>query len=127
MPRSPLPAPYAFLSAFDRPVADLALGLREILLDEAPDAVEKYYANHASAVWYGFGPDPKISQMALYIAAATKHVNLGFCRGASLPDPNRILEGTGKAMRHIKFRTALDLDRPFLRRYIRAAVDHSRR
>ena len=41
MPRMPDRELLAFLSAFDRPVADLALALREVLLEEAPDAIEK--------------------------------------------------------------------------------------
>lgn len=115
---------FDFLSAYDRAVGDLALALREIVLEEAPDAVEMAYRNHPVAVWYGFGP--KMSDMLLYLAAAKSHVNLGFCRGASLPDPNHVLEGEGKVMRHIKFRRREDLERPFVRRYIRAAMEGQR-
>ena len=63
-----------------------------------------------------------MKDMFCYIAAARSHVNLGFCRGASLSDPNRVLEGEGKMMRHVKFRSERDLERPFVRRYIRAAI-----
>jgi hypothetical protein len=109
----------AFLAMDVRPVAPLALALREIVLAEAPDAVEQLYRNHPSALWYGRGS--KMRDMALYIAMASAHVNLGFCRGANLPDPYGILEGTGKQMRHIKFRSKGDLERPFVRPMIRAA------
>jgi hypothetical protein len=88
-----------------------------------PGFVEKVYRNHPSAVWFGFGP--KMNDMFCYIATARGHVNLGFCRGASLPDPNHVLEGEGKMMRHIKFRSERDLERPFVRRYIRAAIEQS--
>jgi hypothetical protein len=108
------------LAAYDRPVAGLVLGLREIILEEAPDAVERMYSNHPSAVWFGSGP--KLKDMFCYIAAARSHVNLGFCHGASLSDPNRVLEGEGKTMRHIKFRSESDVERPFVRRYIRSAL-----
>jgi len=108
------------LASYDNPVAALVLALREILLEEAPDAQERMYSNHPSAVWFGSGP--KMKDLFCYIAAARSHVNLGFCRGASLSDPNRVLEGEGKMMRHIKFRSAHDLERPFVRRYIRAAI-----
>jgi len=110
-----------FLSTYDRTVADLALALREIMLAKAPEAVERVYRNHPSAVWFGFGP--KMKDMFCYIAAARSHVNLGFCRGASLSDPNKVLEGEGKMMRHIKFRSEHDLERPFVRRNIRAAIE----
>lgn len=109
----------AFLAIDDRPVGPLAMALRAIVLEEAPGVVEQLFRNHASALWYGHGP--KMTDMALYIAMASAHVNLGFCRGATLPDPERVLEGTGRAMRHIKFRKAADLERPFVRPYIRAA------
>jgi hypothetical protein len=52
-------------------------------------------------------------------------VNLGFPRGAELPDPNHVLEGDGKAMRHIRFATLRDLERPFVRRYIQTAMERA--
>ena len=61
--------------------------------------------------------------MFCYIATNAGHVNLGFPRGASLPDPNRVLEGEGKTMRHIKFASLRDVERPFVRRYIQAAME----
>jgi len=57
-----------------------------------------------------------------YIATTRTHVNLGFCRGASLADPSHVLEGEGRVMRHVKIRREEDLARPFVRKYIRAAV-----
>jgi len=38
-------------------------------------------------------------------------------------DPSRVRVGKGKARRHIKFRSMSDLERPFVRRYIQAAID----
>jgi hypothetical protein len=64
-----------------------------------------------------------MKDMFCYIATNARHVNLGFPRGAALPDPNRVLEGEGKAMRHIKFASERDLERPFVRRYIQAAIE----
>jgi hypothetical protein len=39
-----------------------------------------------------------------YVNVFTSHVNVGFFRGAALPDPARLLEGNGKFMRHVKLR-----------------------
>jgi hypothetical protein len=39
-----------------------------------------------------------------YVNAFTSHVNLGFFYGSALPDPARLLQGTGKFMRHVKLR-----------------------
>ena len=37
-----------------------------------------------------------------YVNVFTAHVNVGFFHGAALPDPARLLQGTGKFMRHVK-------------------------
>jgi hypothetical protein len=119
MARPPRQQVLDFLTGYDSPVGNLAIALREILLEEAPDALEKVYRNHPSAVWFGSGS--KMKDMFCYIATTKTHVNLGFCHGASLADPSRVLEGQGKVMRHVKFWSERDLARPFVRKYIRAA------
>jgi hypothetical protein len=43
-------------------------------------------------------------------------------RGTSLPDPAKLLEGTGKNLRHVKLRTKEDLRKPALKRLIQAAA-----
>ena len=37
-----------------------------------------------------------------YVNAFKAHVNVGFFRGAEIADPDGLLEGTGKFMRHVK-------------------------
>ena len=44
-----------------------------------------------------------------------------FFRGAALAEPHRVLEGSGKGMRHIKLRGPKDADRPALNMLIRQA------
>jgi hypothetical protein len=39
-----------------------------------------------------------------YVNVFRDHVNVGFFYGAELKDPGRLLEGTGKRMRHVKLR-----------------------
>jgi hypothetical protein len=121
MQRPPDPQLIGFLEAYDRPILDLALALREIILEEVPDASESIYRTYTVAIWFGFSE--KMKDMFCYIATNARHINLGFPRGATLSDPNRVLEGDGKNMRHIKFASPSDLDRPFLRRYIRASIE----
>lgn len=43
-----------------------------------------------------------------YVNLFTSHVNVGFFQGASLPDPDRLLQGTGKFMRHVKLKPGTD-------------------
>lgn len=45
-----------------------------------------------------------------YVDVFKKHVNLGFYRGADLPDPQGLLEGNGRFMRHVKLRPEQDVD-----------------
>ena len=40
-----------------------------------------------------------------YVNAFKAHVNVGFFRGAEIADPEGLLEGTGKFMRHVKLRS----------------------
>jgi len=121
MERPADPQLIGFLESYDRHIADIALALREIILEEVPDASESIYQVYTVAIWFGFSG--KMKDMFCYIATNAAHVNLGFPRGASLPDPNRVLEGEGKTMRHIKFAGLRDVERPFVRRYIRAAME----
>jgi hypothetical protein len=45
-----------------------------------------------------------------YVNAFRAHVNVGFFRGAEIADPHRLLEGTGRFMRHVKLSPARGLD-----------------
>jgi hypothetical protein len=121
MRRPPPPQLLEFLQAYDRPIVDLALALREIILEEVPDASETIYQVYTVAIWFGFSG--KMKDMFCYIATNARHINLGFPRGSTLADPQRVLVGDGKALRHIKFASERDLERPFVRRYIRASIE----
>jgi len=61
-----------------------------------------------------------------YVVGYAKHVNLGFCDGASLPDPEGLLEGTGKAMRHVKIRPGAEFPGKTLSRMVRDAARRAR-
>lgn len=56
-----------------------------------------------------------------YVNAFTSHVNVGFFHGASLPDPARLLRGSGKYIRHVKIQPGEDLNAAALRNLIAAA------
>jgi hypothetical protein len=62
-----------------------------------------------------------------YLAVSNHHVSLGFIKGTSLRDPGHLLEGTGKNLRHVKFRRAEDLNRTGLRELIAEAMEFDRR
>src|SRR5581483_7283344 len=53
-----------------------------------------------------------------YVNAFKSHVNVGFFRGALISDPEGLLEGTGKFMRHVKLRPEREVDATSLRKLI---------
>jgi len=112
----------SFLASYDPQVSSLALAAREVVLEEAPEAKESISKGYAVAIGFSFTGKPLKDGFCI-VVAGKNHVNLMFNRGTSLPDPNRALEGTGKAMRHIKIRSEKDLHRAFVRRYIQAAIE----
>ena len=57
-----------------------------------------------------------------YFMMGKNHVTFGFHFGTSLEDPEGLLEGTGKNMRHVKLRTSKDLEQKGLRSLVLAAA-----
>jgi hypothetical protein len=112
----------ALVAKFPADVADVALAARTYLLDFMPGVYEIVWPVMKTA-GYGTGPK-KMSEHFIWIAPFKQHVVFGFYYGSELPDPRRLLEGTGKLMRHVKLRTAGDLDRPGLRELVERASRH---
>src|SRR5579872_7058338 len=56
-----------------------------------------------------------------YVNAFKAHVNVGFFRGAEIADPERLLEGGGKRMRHVKLRPDREVNAMALRKLIQSA------
>lgn len=109
-----------FLEPYDRAIRELALSLRSLVLEEMAPCHENIYDAY-SAVAIGYGTSDRLKDGIFHIAVYTKHVNLGFNRGATLADPLGILEGKGNQIRHIKVKTAADLARTEIRAYVRRA------
>jgi hypothetical protein len=62
-----------------------------------------------------------------YVAQFSRHVNVGFFRGATLSDPANLLEGTGKFMRHVKIRAEVPVNRAALGALIELAYQDMKR
>src|SRR5262245_26279135 len=62
-----------------------------------------------------------------YVDAFTAHVNVGFFRGAEIMDPDGLLEGTGRFMRHVKLRPDRQVDAGALSRLIDTAYTDMKR
>jgi hypothetical protein len=62
-----------------------------------------------------------------YVNAFRAHVNVGFFRGAEIADPQQLLVGTGKFMRHVKLVPGRDVAEAALSQLIRTAYADMRR
>ena len=112
------------LSEFDLKVGELALALREIILEELPPATERIFRAYALVFWYSLSG--KMADAFCIIVVNRGHVNLMFNRGAELADSNGLLVGSGKIIRHLKVKRPEDLKQPHLRKFIRAAIKHAK-
>ena len=96
-----------------------AEAIRSLVRRLHPTVVEVVWP-HQGTVGWGVGPK-KMSEHYAYLAVHAAHVNLGFYRGASLPDPDHLLGGTGKAMRHIRIDNPDEVARPQVAELLKAA------
>src|SRR6187431_3272134 len=78
-----------------------------------------------NAATYGVGPK-KMTDGYAYIMPMRGYVNLGFYQGAALADPGRLLEGTGKSLRHVKIRSLAEANRPPVRALVATALARRR-
>jgi hypothetical protein len=122
MVRPPSRELLSHLAPYDPHISNLTMALREMVLEEAPDAIESVVKSYAVAIGFSFTGKP-LKDGFCHVVAYSSHVNLGFNRGATLADPKRILSGKGKSIRHITIHDQSELDFPLLRRYIQAAVE----
>jgi hypothetical protein len=75
---------------------------------------------------YGVGPK-KMTEHYSYIGVQGSYVNLGFYHGASLADPEGLLEGTGKELRHVKLRDVAAAESGAVTALLREAISERRR
>jgi hypothetical protein len=61
-----------------------------------------------------------------YFMIGKSHVTFGLYAGASLDDPKKLLEGTGKSLRHVKLSSVEDLKRVGLRKLVKSAIRFNR-
>jgi hypothetical protein len=111
-----------FIGKFSPPVQAVATQALRKMRARLPSAIELVYDNY-NALAIAFGPTERVSDVIFSIALYPRWVSLFFKRGATLPDPQGILKGSGNEMRHIVLETADTLDRPAVRRLMKSAVN----
>lgn len=114
-----------FLHRYDPAVQSLALGLRKVVHEEMAPCHEYIFEMRSKVVLLYGATERVVEDGICNINLFARHVLLGFPRGTDLDDPAGVLQGTGKAMRHITLKELSDLDRPEIRAYLRQARKHA--
>ena len=106
----------------DRPetVVKIALAARKAVLKAAGPCSELIYETYCISNAFTF--TGKQGQGFIHIATYARHVNLGFDRGTELDDPEQLLQGTGRLIRHIRLESVADTKRAPVLTLIRNAV-----
>jgi hypothetical protein len=110
-----------FIAKFDPKVAKLVRAARSALRKRLPTAIEQVYDNY-NFLAIGFCTTERTSDCIVSLAASAKGVSLSFYYGASLPDPDGILLGSGNQNRFLRLESAETLKSPQVEALISAAV-----
>ena len=121
----PPPELLEFLHGYDPAVQSLALGLRRVVLEEMAPCHEYIFHMRLRVVLL-YGPTQRVIKDGIcFVGVFTRHVNLEFTHGADLEDPSGVLQGSGKAMRHLTVKKLSELDRPEIRAFLRQARERA--
>jgi hypothetical protein len=109
-----------FLKTYDPKVQTICIELRKIALELLPETEEILFEGWKNFT-FGTGDSRADKDLIIYIAPFKDSVNLGFYRGANLPDKKKLLKGTGKLLKHIKLKSMADYEINDIRQLITEA------
>jgi len=107
-----------FLNSLHPAVVNLVIKCRILVIGSNPSLVERVYPSWKTI---GYGTSVKMSAQVCYIEAMEKSVRLGFNRGAFLPDPKHLLQGTGDLLRFIQINRENEINSTAILDLLRAA------
>jgi hypothetical protein len=124
--KSAVPPPSALetqvIASASSELQGVVVALRDLVLTAHSDATILAWPSH-KIISFGFGPK-KMTQHYVFVAVHPAHVNLGFYQGASLKVAKPTLQGSGKALRHIKVSTPAEAKAPGLAQLVVLAREH---
>jgi hypothetical protein len=115
----------SFIEKFEPAHRTLIRAARKAMRKTFPTAHEMVYDNYNFFV-IGYSPTDRPSDAILSIAAGANGASLCFLKGATLPDPKKLLQGAGNQNRFVRLESAAVLDRPDVRALIAAAAAQSK-
>lgn len=101
----------SFLAKFSPEISARAQAILKKMRARYPSALELVYDNY-NALAIGFSPTERPSEVIFSIAVYPNWINLFFLQGKGLPDPKKILQGSGNQVRHIRLTSPETLDDP---------------
>ena len=110
-----------FIDKFEPKNQALIRAVRKMFRKRFPTANELVWDNYNFFV-IGYSPTERPSDTFFSIAAGASGVGLAFYRGATLPDPHRILLGSGSQNRFIRIESVQTLANPDVDKLISAAI-----
>lgn len=119
MPKTSTATAGEILAPFPDEVRALAEEMRAFVRDAVPGVEERAYP-----VWRGIGYHDAQSGYFCALFPGREGVRLGFEHGASLPDPEGLLTGSGKRVRYVVLRPGAGVPRDAVRELLDAALLH---
>jgi hypothetical protein len=114
-----------FIAKFTPEMSGLIRAARAKMRGFMPQALELVYDNYNFFV-IGYGPTEKAGDAIFSLAAQAKGLSLCFLQGARLPDPHKLLRGSGNVVRNIRLESADVLDDPKVRQLIDVALNRAK-
>ncbi len=114
-----------FIEKFTPDIAAQAVLILEKMRKLYPSALELVYDNY-NALAIGFGPTERSSEAIFSIAVFPRWVSLFFLQAKGLPDPEKILKGSGNVARHVVLSTPAMLHKPAVRDLMESAIDRAK-
>jgi hypothetical protein len=110
-----------FIAKYSLEVAASAKAVLKKMRKRYPTALKLVYDNY-NALAIGFGPSERASEAIFSIALYPKWVSLFFLHAKGLPDPEKLLKGSGNVAKHIVLPSPRKLDDPAVVALMKEAV-----
>jgi hypothetical protein len=123
--RTPAAQLRAYIDKLDPKNQKLFRSVRAVVRKRFPTANELAY-DYGDALVIGYAPADRGIDAIVAIRACGTGVSLYFNQGPQLPDPKRLLRGSGKQVRFIQVEAASQLTHPDVEALIAATIDQAR-
>jgi hypothetical protein len=102
-----------YINSAPAPHSEIMIKIRELIREAVPGTAEEFKWGQ---------PVFRKNKDFCYIKKTKNHVNLGFMNFQVLDDPDNLLEGTGKQMRHVKLKTTGDIKPELFKKWLAASA-----